>query len=183
MSLPTLPEAIAWIESRWAGQRPVPMRLHTRGTEGRFTVQGAESSRTYGNAGTERLGSPPFSPAFMAALTGSAAATMTVTVTTVDDTGVSERSVDRYRYPMTLALKRLSRMPNPSDEPHPYYVVVALAAYNWNIEMAARAFRIPDATILRAIRQLHSRYEEGPIGRPSWVDKSESQQRAEVSVA
>jgi hypothetical protein len=37
-----------------------------------------------------------------------------------------------------------------------------------------------EALFLRAIRQLHGRYEERPIGRVTWVDKSESQQRAET---
>jgi len=33
--------------------------------------------------------------------------------------------------------------------------------------------------MLRALRQLYSRYEEGPV-RISWIAKSESQQHAEA---
>lgn len=117
----------------------------------------------------------------MAALTGSAAATMVVTITKVDDTGVYTRSADRYRYPMSLALERLSKAPSPVGI-HPCVIVEAVAARGFSAErlITAHPTTLSEAIVLRAIRQLYSRYEEGPISRPSWIDKSESQRQAEA---
>jgi hypothetical protein len=204
-ALASLAEAIAWIEAHWDGQRAAPLRLHVRGEEGRFTVQGSADTRTATYSIDDRLGSPPFSHAFMATLDGSAAATMVVTITTscshpgripgtacamcaiydgeghaLTETGVYERDVERYRYPMTLALTRLANTLHPPGQPHPYWLVVTLASSAWDADAVVNRLELGgevETWLLRAIRQLHARYEEG---RVPYLEQSESQQRAEA---
>jgi hypothetical protein len=192
--LASLPEAIAWLESCWDGQRAAPVRLHVRGTEGRFSVQGSLDTGTATYA-DERLGSPPFSHAFASTLDGSAAAVMVVTITTtcahpgrapgkacpmcaiydgegnaLVETGVYEHDAERYRYPMTLALTRLANSRYVGV--HPYWIVVSLASHGWD----AGAVRYTGIDILRAIRQLHSRYEEASV---PYLEQSDAQRNAE----
>ena len=183
----SLTEAIEWTRDRWDQQRPVPLRLHEA-----HTTEGA-------------LGAPRFTGAFRAALDGRADA--------VDDSirtetcyhpllsrGMSPRDcpecygvnvkdvrVDRYRYPMSLALARLSKVLRQRRHPHPVTVVQALAEHGWDAHAVARSFDmhwdLAEPLLLRALRQLHARYQEGPIGKVGWVSKSEAQQNAEVWTA
>jgi hypothetical protein len=203
-ALASLAEAIAWIEAHWDGQRAAPLRLHVRGEEGRFTVQGSADTRTATYSSDDRLGSPPFSHAFMATLDGSAAATMVVTITTscshpgripgtacamcaiydgeghaLTETGIYERDVERYRYPMTLALTRLANTVPPAGQPHPYWLIMALAGHGFDQGALERSLDLAahhtETWLLRAIRQLHARYEEG---RVPYLDQSDSQRNA-----
>jgi len=82
-----------------------------------------------------------------------------------------------YRYPMWRALERLRAVP---DEPAPISVVVALFLGGWDISRLP-AFPERERVVLRSLRQLHGRYEETPIPRVTWIDKSESQRAAEVA--
>ena len=182
--LSDLSEAITWARERWDRQRPVPVRLH----EAR-TTEGA-------------LGAPRFSHAFASALDANPASVMTDAHTqpcghpllagsqaTRDcpecfGIGIKDVTVDRYRYPMTLALSRLSNaLPVRRTYPHPYLAIVTLAEHGWDAHATARSLDLgwdmAEAHLLRSLRQLHSRYQEGPIARVSWVEKSSSQQNAE----
>jgi len=184
MSLATLVEAIDWLEERWGGQRPAPIRLH----------------RAHATDGA--LGAPAFTLAFEKALDGSPSQTSDATRTApcahpmlgvglpardcpeCYGLGVKDVQVDRYRYPMTLALAKLCNTLRPRRQQHPYRLILSLADHGWDWRATGRSLDMhPDlaeALLLRAIRQLHSRYEEGPIGRISYLDKSESQQHAEA---
>jgi len=181
MTLGTLFDAITWTESRWDQQRPVPIRLH----------------RAHSTDG--ELGAPAFTHAFATSLDASphsitsAARTVScyhpLSVKNPRDCpecygiGLKETRTDHYRYPMTLALARLSNMLRPRRQMHPFRLVMSLAEHGWVWQDAARSLGLyPDmaeALFLRALRQLHSRYQEGPV-TVSWLHKSESQQHAEM---
>lgn len=169
--------ALSWIRDRWHGQRPIPLVLH-------------QSHETEG-----ALGAPPFTHRFQAALDGSAEAYATVTMTTqcghpllvrgsdrdcpeCFGAGIKNVRVDRYCYPMSRALSRLRGF---RGQPHPVTTLLTLAEHGWDVTSTARTLGIDAPRILRAIRQLHSQYEEGPITTQtsgSWVDLSEAQQNA-----
>lgn len=183
MTLATLAEAIDWAASRWDGQRPAPIRLH----------------RAHATDGA--LGAPAFTLAFERSLDESPRATSDAQRTAschhpmlavgkaprdcpeCFGLGVKDVRVDRYRYPMTLALSKLANSLRPRRQPHPYALALALATHSWDWRVAARSLDLhPDlaeALFLRALRQLHGRYEEGPVGRVSYLDRSESQRNAE----
>jgi hypothetical protein len=183
MTFATISEAIDWASRHWDGQRPAPLRLH----------------RAHATDGA--LGAPAFTHAFEKALTESPRATSDASRTVACGhpllpvgldarqcsecygVGVKDVRVDRYRYPMTLALDKLSNALRPRRQPHPFRLVMALADHGFDWRATARSLDMhPDlaeALLLRALRQLHGRYEEGPVAVP-WIDKSESQQRAEA---
>jgi hypothetical protein len=189
--LATLPEAIAWAQSRWGNQRTVPVRLH-------------EAHTTEGE-----LGAPRFSHAFAAALDGSANATTSVEQSTpcahpgrgigqlcpmcvihdsegkpLVETNVYVRRVHRFSFPMTRALDRLANALRPARDrmPHPYRTVMALAGHGWDPHAAVRSLDLGwdagEAHLLRSLRQLHRWYEEAPV-TTSYIDKSEAQRNAE----
>lgn len=184
MTLATIADAIDWASARWDGQRTAPVRLH----------------RAHATDGA--LGAPAFSLAFARSLDETPRATSAASRTVscyhpMLATGMSPRdcpeclglgikdvAVDRYRYPMTLALSKLANSLRPRRQPHPYALILALATHGWDWRSTSRALDMhPDlgeALLLRALRQLHGRYEEGPVGRISWIDKSDSQQQAEA---
>ncbi len=181
MTFAVLSEAIEWTEARWDGQRPAPIRLH----------------RAHATDGA--LGAPAFTIAFESALDGSPRQTTDAVRTSpcghpllgvgmpardcpeCYGLGVKDVRSDRYRYPMTLALAKLSNTLRPRRQPHPYMLVLSLADHGWDWRAVARSYdvhqELMEALLLRAIRQLHSRYEEGPI---PYIHKSESQQHAEA---
>lgn len=184
MTLDTLPAAIEWCAARWDRQRTVPLRLH-------------ESHTTDGE-----LGAPRFTHSFMGALDGRPDQVVTDTRTqacghpllagtqaTRDcpecfGVGIKDVRSDLYRYPMTLALSRLARgLPPRRSYPHPVVAVTTLAEHGWDARSAASSLGLgPDmaeAYLLLCIRRLHSRYQEGPIARVGWVDKSDAQRNAE----
>ena len=178
MTFAGLTEAIDWTAARWDGQRPAPIRLHQA-----HSVDGA-------------LGGLMFTHSFAAALDGSPSVTSDA-VRTVScyhplarrpfdcpecfGLGVKDVRVDRYRYPMTLALHKLRHVLRPRRQPHPLALILTLADHDWDWRATSRSLDVhPDtgeALLLRALRQLHSRYAEGPV---RWIDKSESQQHAEA---
>ena len=183
----TLTDAIEWARDRWANQRAVPTRLHTREEEG------------------IGLG---FTPAFRTALDGKPDTVIDQT-RTVDchhpllPRGHAERDCpecnghrvkevrsDLYAYPMTLALHRLRNGLASRRHPHPYGLVIVLASHGWLPRQAARALELPweraEPLFLMALRRLHSHYAEGPVRTSrstvervtSWVDLSDSQRAA-----
>ena len=188
MTLATIADAIEWAESRWDGQRTAPLRLHlahfTDGALGApaFTHSFAATLDVY----TDDAGNPAETTS--AARTVSCYHPMLARGKTPYDCpecqgiGVKDVNVDRYRYPMTLALTRLARVVRPRRQPHPSRLVLVLAEHGWDWRAASRAIGVyPDmgeALMLQALRQLYGRYEEGPV-RISWIAKSESQQHAE----
>jgi hypothetical protein len=93
-------------------------------------------------------------------------------------------NVDRFRYPMWRALTQLQNALRPRRQPHPYSLILDLVEHGWDPRATARAKGVPwdmaEALYLRALRQLHGRYQQGPIGRRSWIDKSDSQRMAEA---
>jgi len=184
-TLDSLSEALDWVETRWGEQRPAPIRLHrAHATEG-------------------ALGAPSFTLAFQKALDESPRAT-TDAARTVSchhpllsvgksmrdcpecfGTSVKDVRVQRFRYPMTLALSRVANALRPRQDrmPHPYRTLMALAEHGWDAHGAARSLDLSwdaaEAHFLRSIRQLHLWYAEAPVGSVSYVDKSESQRNAE----
>lgn len=185
VTLVTLSDAIEWVTDRWANQRAVPTRLHTREEEG------------------IGLG---FTPAFAAALDGKPD-TVRSESRTVEcwhpllpkghadrdcpeciGTRVKEVRSDLFLFPMSLALARLRNGLANRRQPHPYGLVIVLAANGWLPEKAARSLAIPwdraEPLFLMALRKLHGRYQEGPVKTTvssSWVSFSESQQNAIIA--
>ena len=182
MTLATIYDAIEWAESRWDAQRTAPLRLH------RAHATGGDGAPAFSAAFARSLDESPRSTT-MAAHTVSCFHPMLARGKTPYDCpecqgiGVKDVNVDRYRYPMTLALTRLARVVRPRRQPHPSRLVLVLAEHGWDWCAASRAIGVyPDmgeALMLQALRKLYSRYEEGPV-RISWIAKSESQQHAEA---
>ena len=166
-TLASLDEAIEWAQSRWANQRTVPSVLHES-----HTTEGA-------------LGAPRFTGAFAAALDGRPDTVIASNRTETCyhpllplrrperdcpeciGTKVKEVRSDLYAFPMTLALHRLRNGLASRRHPHPYGLVVVLAAHGWMPRQAARALDLPwdraEALFLMALRKLHSHYAEGPV--------------------
>lgn len=183
MTLASLSEAIDWARSNWHQQRAVPLRLHVRDNEG--------------------LG-PFYTAAFAAALDGSSSAT-TVAPETVScyhpllngradirncpeciGMGVKEVRHERYLYPMSRALTRLHNSLGPGRQPHPYHLVVELAACQWNARSAAEMLNLnwdrAEALFLMALRRLHGFYAAGPVQtKPTWIELSDAQRAAEMA--
>jgi hypothetical protein len=186
MTFASLSEAIEWTASHWPEQRPVPTRLHTRETEGVGLF---------------------FAPAFAAALDGSDEAytsmrgpmscyhtTLAIGMSVLNcpecfGTGVKDHASDRYLYPMGRALRRVHNSLGSPRQPHPYLLILELAAHDWRPRDAAAGMGLgwdrAEALFLMALRRLHSHYSAGPVSTrtsgPSWVDKSDSQRAAETA--
>lgn len=168
----TLPDALDWLRARWDGQRTAPQRLHAA----RVIDSGGapEWSGQFANVLAWRPGQSRRQEVTIACghpLNGG----KPQHCQECDGVGVKTVLSDRYTYPMTVALGRLRRA---RGTPHPLGVVVALAALGWRPELVMRVMGADHDAQLRAIRQLHGRYEAGPI---AWTQKSESQQQAEVA--
>lgn len=179
-ALPTLDVAVEWLRDHWDEQRPAPIRLHdARQTEG-------------------ELGGLPYSGEFVAALSWSPGEVRRVSMTGLcphpmthgrgedcpecQGTGVRDVTVDRYTYPMTMALARLAHVVAPRLWPHPLAMIFTLAEHGWSTRLVRRLLDAPpdlfEVLMLRAIRQLHDRYQAAPIPKPGWVDLSDSQRSA-----
>lgn len=170
----TLPDAIDWLKARWDGQRTAPQRIHAAHL-------------------MDSGGAPEWSGQFAHVLAWRPGEVRRVEVTTIcghplnggraaqcpecDGLAVKAVTSDRYTYPMTVALRRLRRA---KGDPHPLALVYALATFGWRADVVAQVTGAEAHELLRAIRQLHGRYEAGPVAI-GWVDKSESQQNAEVA--
>lgn len=204
MGLATLADALRWIEDHWDYQQPVPVRIHTHAETpaGRTSDRkGCEclSCSTDGRGYPASLGSPDFTSSFIALLDRGASGTERVTVRStcehpnrstglcsmcaiydesgraIAESGVYERTEERFRYPMSRALARLRSARADPGSPHPLLVVRALASVYWD---RRRLDLWPDEVILRSLRQLEGRYQDRPPVRP-WTTLSESQQNAE----
>jgi len=186
VTLASLPEAISWLKDHWAEQRAAPTRLHTHANEG--------------------LG-PFYTPAFAAALDGSAEAYVSTIGPTdcyhpliragqsplkcpeCNGMGVKDHRTDRYLYPMSRALTRLHNQLGPGRQPHHYVLVLLLADHRFDARGAAASVDLnwdrAEALFLMAIRRLHAQYAAGPAptrtSGPSWIDKSDSQRSAETA--
>ena len=178
----TLHDALRWAAERWDEQRPAPVRLHRA-----HSTEGA-------------LGAPMYTHAFAAALDGRPNAVTDATRTVpcyhpllaaglsprdcpeCTGYGVKDVRVERYRYPMTLALSRLTKTLRQRRHPHPVRIVTALADHAWDAKATARSFDLPwdlaEALFLDALRKLHSRYEEAPVSKGGWVSLSDAQRNA-----
>lgn len=193
MTLATLSEAIDWVERRWAERLP-PSKLH-------------DPTQTEGE-----LGGLPFTAAMTRYLDATPNQTheATQTVTCHHPTlygrdpkdcrecyGTCVKSATRlvYRWPMWRAVTKLQNSLQPRNQPHPYGLVVVLAGRNWDARATAVTLVLPwdyfEAAMLRALRQLHGRYEEGPVdtrrsassagGAVGWLTMSESNRNAIVA--
>lgn len=159
--LPTLEAAVAWLDAHWS-LREAPLRLHVAEHDG------------WGLA---------FAPTFARYLDARPTDLMHVPI----DPGRPSAPYDVvYRYPMWLALERLAADDRAKGRLRSSATLVLTAA--------TRDFDYLDSDdLLRAIRRLHERYVASPAdeyrkrGRPkpaqnaspSWIDKSESQRKAE----
>jgi hypothetical protein len=177
----SLSDAIDWAQPRWQ-ERPVPQRLHDWDLDGEvglrysaafvrelhahpgMTVEADVTESCY-HPTLYRGDSPRDCPACLGA-------------------GVKTVRRERYRYPMWRAFNRLLR--DHATRPHlpgPAQCVVTLAGANWDGADTARRLALPwevgEALLLLSLRKLHHYYAEAPLGRPSWVDKSQSQRDAE----
>lgn len=182
----TWAEAIDGLRDRADELADWPMRLHVAGTEP-----------------ADLLGGPRIAPEFWRWLTGSVHATTTETAEVVcplrHDTsgcdrcgGLGSYRVTRQRYtrPLARALwvtaRRKARL-----RPHPVTIVLALLSEGFRPVDAAARYGCPVVSVdhltteyarqLAAIRSVRNQYEDTVLGdtRPSWVDRSESQQAAE----
>lgn len=183
--LPTLELAIEWVNARWANQRAVPTKLHTRDEEG--------IGLGFTNAFRAALDSQPDTVMSQSRTVecwhpllpkGHAARDCPECI----GTRVKEVRSDLYAYPMTLALNRLRNDIASRRQPHPYGLVLVLASHGWLPQQAARALEIPwdraEPLFLLALRKLHSRYQEGPVKTTvssSWVGFSDSQRNAIIA--
>ena len=185
MTFVTITEAIDWTTARWDGQRPAPIRLHQAhsvdGPPGGLMFPHAFGAALDARDGDETvmrvIHAPHTTPCYHP-----------LSFTRPNDcpecfgVGLKDTTVARFQYPMTLALSKLARAPRliPSRV-HPLALVLTLADHGWDWRATSRSLDVqPDTAerlLLRAIRQLHSRYAEGPV---RWIDKSESQQHAEA---
>jgi hypothetical protein len=190
--LASLRSAIEWTRARWDENRIAPLRLHESGTDG------ALGGLRYAKLFTAILMAHPDSRideerSVPCAHTLRRGTELCPTCSVRDEhgrpmteTGVMQTTTERYRYPMWRALARLrNALPYSRLGLHPYQLVVGLAAHGWDPRATARSFDLPwdlaEAAMLRSIRQLASRYEEGPVARRvPFTELSESQQRAEA---
>lgn len=193
MTLATLSDAIDWARDRWAQQRTVPTRLHTREEEGvglgftpafRVALDGKpnhktliETSETCGHW-QRRL--PDLCPD---------CAIYDKDGRAIAESGLYKKRTYRYTYPMSLALHKLRLGLASRRHPHPYGLVIVLAAHGWLPQQAARALEMPwdraEALFLMALRRLHNYYSEGPVDTRTyasrtvgWLEMSDSQRAA-----
>lgn len=182
----TLPDALLWAESHWDENRTAPVRLHDS-----HTTDGALGGLRYSRA---MLGALSACPSDIVAdeRTANCGHPLLGSGSLKDcpecwGTGVKTIRTDRYHYPMWRALVGLQNALRPRRQPHPYSLILDLAEHGWDARVAARSRGIPwdlaEALYLRALRQLHGRYQAGPIAsrRASWVDTSDSQRNAIVA--
>jgi hypothetical protein len=212
-TLSSLTEALEWLEQHW-DQRTIPSRLHTRDPEATGLThdkKGCECLSCTDGPTTRALGSNAFAPSFGSYLdaTPSQVIEEERTVSCYHPTlrgqdprdcrecigtGVKQQRVTRYRYPMWRAMTKLQNSLAPRRQPHPYGLVVVVAARGFQAPVAAQTLRLPwdfaEAAFLRAIRQLHSRYEESPLDTRrsvsyatgmGWLTMSEAQQNAVIA--
>ena len=184
MTLATLAEALDWAEKHWESRNPPVKLVDGRQTEG-------------------ELGGLAFTPAFarhldahpnQTILEDRSVACYHPTLPKGQDphechecfgTGTKQHRTLRYRWPMWRACAKLQNALRPRNQPHPYHLVLLLAAHGWDARRAAghMPWDYAEAAFLRALRQLHGRYEEGPVdtrtyGPGGWISLSESQQNA-----
>jgi len=198
MNLASLSEALAWLREARDGLEVAPMRLHqSTGSDGTpESITGIHDG----------LGGLPFSRDFIALLDGSPFRTRTATETVVCPnphpvrgpecalcrgqlSWTASRTV--YVAPLAAALERLSHVKSPAPTvPSPFVLCVALLDCGLDIDrMHERLWGKPissedrrktvEAMVISALRKLHGRWSSGPIPKRSWVDLSESQQRAQ----
>ena len=182
-ALPTLPSALEWLEAHWHENRAAPSRMHDG-----HTTDGELGGLRYSARFASVLGSKPgdIIADERTAQCGHPLLPMNHPKRECPEcqgSGVKLIRTDRYRYAMWKALIGLQNSLRPRRQPHPYHLVLDLAANEWNARMAAQSrgltWDLAEALYLRAIRQLHGRYEAGPVGRASWIAKSDSQRAAE----
>ena len=213
MTLATLSDAIDWARDRWAGQRAVPLRLHAGEVESHSLTTdlgGCTCMSCTRSAHEGGTGALAFTASFSSALEGinhaktDAPRTVACYHPTLrigarvqdcpecDGHGVKEVTTTVFQYPMTLALNRLRNAVYNRRQPHPYGLIVVLAAHGWRAQEAAAALAIPwdraEPLFIMALRKLHAKYQEAPLntrptttyagGSGSWVDLSDAQRNA-----
>ena len=181
----SLADAIDWAQDRWH-ERPVPLRLHDRDVDGQLGLRyswpfireldahpgqciEADVTEPCYHPTLYRGDSPRDCPACLGA-------------------GVKTVRRVRYRYPLWRAFNRLLRdNPTRPHLPGPARCVVSLAGSDWDGRDTTRrlglTWDVGEALLLMSLRKLHHYYAEAPTGRPSWVDKSDSQRKAEEAAA
>lgn len=188
-TLRSFSEGRAWLQEHLDELEAPPLRLH---------------AATVGDQ--DATGAPRFTPEFWALLTSSPFRTRWAQETVVCPmphpvrgkpcemcanqlSWTSNREV--YAHPLAAALERLSRVPaNAPTNPTPFVMTVALLDCGLDLDRAhfrlwGRLIESEDrrktveALFLMAIRALQSRWSSGPIPKPSWIDRSESQRAAE----
>lgn len=187
MTLPDLHAAIRWFAPLWY-DRDFPTRLHVHDVEP-----------------DSILGSPKLAPKFLAYLAASASDVTTVNETRTcrhprldrdasawecpDCGGAGVYLAERrlFRDPIAAAIENLRRHPAPW--PRGQIPAAALV-----VELAGCGFRLPVLAerlgmrvevlaefALLALRQVRSRYLDGPPTSVSWIDKSDAQRGAELA--
>lgn len=186
-SFATLQDAIEWAQSHWHENRVAPDRINQA-----HVTDGALGGLRYSKGFIRTMDASP-TDTTDAERMGQCYHPLLPIGRDLRDcpecqgSGLKMIATDRYRYPMWKALMALQNALRPRRQPHPYQLILDLVEHHWDARAAARADGLPwdlaEALYLRALRQLHGRYEQGPVGRPSRIDKSDSQRMAEVNAA
>jgi len=199
-ALPTLQAALDWLEKHWDGRNP-PFTLNVHDTDGelgglRFSL----AFERYLDA-HPCCASPVKGNGRLCVCATDEERTVTCAHPTLAigrsekdcaecfGSGVKTTRHVQWRWPMWRAVTKLQNALRPRNEPHPYALILVLARYGWQPKSAARELGLPwdyaEASFLRAIRQLHGRYEEAPVDTrrstthaAAWTELSVSQQNA-----
>lgn len=198
-ALPTIDNALLWLMAHW-DERVAPLRLHSSATDGiglAFSPAFAQLLDAHPGQllqqteqrACEHWNRKPGELCFQCAIFDGSGKP-------IAESGVYQKRVLVYRYPFWRAMTKMQNaLPMRRSYPHPYTGVLRLAEYGFDWHKTAEALSLPldfaEAYFLSIVRQLHGRYEEGPIdtrrsrtyggGSYSWTEISESQQRAITS--
>lgn len=195
--LPTLEAALDWAERHWDLRTP-PHRLTKAETEGELGGRALSKaferflSATPNQEVKETVTAPCLHWSRPQGSLCEVCGVRDGTGKVIAETGTYQKHVLRYRWPMWRAITRLQNALRERNQPHPYALILTLATAGWDARAAAKAAGLPwdyaEAAYLRAIRQLHGRYEEAPIdtrrsaskaqGSIAWTELSESMQNA-----
>ncbi len=172
MSLPTLTDAISWLAEHWT-PREFPNRIHSRDT-------GEDGAPAYHPAFLRYLNA---SPDDVTQMTNTRTCSHTRLPRNADEwtcpdcqgAGTYESTTLVYRYPMWRAMSQLG-----STHKDAHDVVLTLVVNAYSVDDLDETLGITKPMILQAIRALRGAYLQSPSrDRAAWVDKSDSQRRAE----
>lgn len=166
-----LDAAITWLREAWSA-RDIPSRLHERASEGEGLF--------YTQAFSRYLEATPDDKAVIS--TQRQCNHLRLTTTSIFEcpdcqgAGTFTTSREAWVYPTWRAMERLR-----SENRRAHDRVLTLVINNFDVPDTTQVLGCREGHILDGIRALYARYERAPSGgrRVAWVDRSESQRRAE----